>query len=251
MRIQFHVDMDGTLWDAEDRNRSIIERESKQYSPALSSMSDQERAAFWQNAWKDYAGKTESQFHQILNLQNITAEEFEELCRNQWGNHLDDVRVNVELLHFLTNQTLDGHKIGIVTSSRREDVNHYLSLAEQYVENADSVFSSIVASDDLHPQDRKPSPVPYLISMKNMHEQNTGRTIHIGIEDSMNGATSFLATAPSNERNTYLFYLNETPYAGDDPRVISVKNITELARSFEQLARSLGRGNWEPSLSIA
>lgn len=248
-RVVFHVDMDGTLWDAEFRNRSIIEREARNFSTSLMDMSDEDYGALWKDLWTVCAGKTENQIHGILGqkgfaLDGITAMDFEDHCRNQWPKNLQDVHVNVGLLYFLTNEKLKGNKVGIVTSSREEDTRCYFTLAEQYVENADSVFDSVVSCDDVQPSNRKPQPHPYLLSFSNMTQMGVPQ-YHVGIEDSMNGAESFVA-AFGNNPNAILFYLNpETGYQGDHPRVVSVKNVDELAAAYEKFLNqqaTLGTG---------
>lgn len=246
MRIRFHVDMDGTLWDAEDRNRAIIQREAKKHAPTLAFMDETTYSAFWVEKWKTCAGKTETQIHIILgehghHLRTITPEAFEDHCRGQWPHHLEDVKINVELLHFLTEQVLQGHRAGIVTSSRAEDVDCYVRLAEEYVENANAIFGSVVSCDDVSVENRKPKPLPYQISA---HHLGDGEDVlHIGIEDSMNGANSFTAAFGANQR-AVLFYLNpHTPYQGTDPRVISVKDVNELRSQYGELMESLGQGH--------
>ena len=92
-------------------------------------------------------------------------------------DNIGNIKPNTELLEFVT--TLP-KKSSIVTSANRIAI---VKILEHF--NYDSLFASIVASEDV--KENKPSPEPYLKSI-----QMNPATLHIAVEDSEIGVRSAL-----------------------------------------------------------
>lgn len=234
-----HVDMDGTLMLSEARNRAVIQDLAAEYGVPNDSK-------LWEGYWAFCGGKAEPKIYEYLleqghtGLKGIAPEEFQRRCRQGYKDRADQVEVRPGMLAMLYALKAQGAKIGLVTSSTREDAEINLTKVFGSVAKAEQFFDSIITSDDIEdPSLLKPHEHPYLLSSRNMGvEGNYGQVV---LEDSQTGVTSARRAFNDPEKNRIFRFVDFSPNAEEQAGVTNVTTVGEIEASlFGQGQRGSG-----------